>query len=37
MSEELTDLYLTDLASSKGMKLANFDAGITHAAVEVIK
>ena len=36
-SEELTDLYLAELASSKGMKLATFDTGIKHAAVEVIK
>ena len=36
-SEELTDLYLAELASSKGMKLATFDTGIKHAAVEVVK
>ena len=36
-SEELTDLYLADLAASKGMKFATFDTGIKHAAVEVIK
>jgi predicted nucleic acid-binding protein len=36
-SEELTDLYLAELALSKGMKLATFDTGINHAAVEVIK
>ncbi|HVM48521.1 MAG TPA: PIN domain-containing protein [Candidatus Acidoferrum sp.] len=36
-SEDLTDLYLAELAASKGMKLATFDTGIKHAAVEVIK
>ena len=36
-SEELTDLYLAELALGKGMKLATFDTGIKHAAVEVIK
>ncbi len=36
-SEELTDFYLADLALSQGMKLATFDTGIKHAAVEVIK
>ena len=36
-SEELTDRYLAELAASKGMKLATFDTGIKHAAVEVIK
>ena len=36
-SEALTDRYLADLASSKGMKLATFDTGIKHAAVEVIR
>ena len=36
-SEEVTDLYLAELASSKGMKLATFDTAIKHAAVEVIK
>jgi predicted nucleic acid-binding protein len=36
-SEELTDLYLAELASSKGMKLASFDTAIKHGAVEVIK
>ena len=35
-SEELTDHYLADLASSKGMKFATFDTGIKHTAVEVI-
>ena len=33
----LTDLYLAELASSKGMKLATFDTAIKHPAVEVIK
>lgn len=36
-SEALTDLYLAELASSKGMKLATFDTGIPHPAVEVIR
>lgn len=35
-SEEVTDLYLAELAASKGMKLATFDGRIKHAAVEVI-
>jgi hypothetical protein len=36
VSEEPTDLYLADLAASKGMKLATLDAGIQHAALVVI-
>ena len=36
-SDELTDRYLAELAASKGMKLATFDSGIKHAAVEVIR
>jgi bifunctional DNA-binding transcriptional regulator/antitoxin component of YhaV-PrlF toxin-antitoxin module len=36
-SDEVTDLYLAELASSKGMKLATFDGHIKHAAVQVIK
>jgi AbrB family looped-hinge helix DNA binding protein len=35
-SEQVTDFYLADLAASKGMKLATFDKGIPHAAVELI-
>lgn len=35
-SEEVTDLYLAELAASNGMKLATFDGRIKHAAVEVI-
>jgi toxin-antitoxin system PIN domain toxin len=35
-SEAITDLYLAELASSKGMKFATFDTGIKHTAVEVI-
>jgi predicted nucleic acid-binding protein len=35
-SEEITDLYLAELAASKGMKFATLDAGIKHPAVEVI-
>jgi hypothetical protein len=36
-SDGVTDLYLAELASSKGMKLATFDTHIKHAAVHVIK
>jgi len=36
-SAELTDRYLAELAACKGMKLATFDSGIKHAAVEVIR
>ena len=36
-SDGVTDLYLAELASSKGMKLATFDTHIKHAAVQVIK
>ena len=35
-SEQVTDRYLAELASSKGMKLATLDAGIVHPAVELI-
>jgi len=35
-SEQVTDCYLAELAASNGMKLATLDAGIMHAAVQVI-
>ena len=35
-SSEVTDLYLAELASSKGMKLATLDAAIRHPAVETV-
>ncbi len=35
-SEEVTDLYLADLASRHGAKLATLDEGINHSAVEVV-
>lgn len=35
-SEQVTDLYLADLAAKHDARLGTFDAGITHAAVEVI-
>ena len=35
-SEQVTDQYLAELASSKGMKLATLDEGISHQAVELI-
>jgi toxin-antitoxin system PIN domain toxin len=34
-SEMVTDMYLAELASKHGAKLATFDGGISHAAVEV--
>jgi hypothetical protein len=34
--EALTNLYVADPTASKSMKLATLDAGIKHAAVEVI-
>jgi uncharacterized protein len=36
-SEEVTDSYLAALAHKHGARLASFDTGIKHAAVEVIK
>jgi len=36
-SEELTDRYLAELASTKGLKLATLDTRIKHPAVEVIR
>jgi hypothetical protein len=35
-SEEVTDLYLADLAQKHGMKLATFDEQIVHLAIESI-
>ena len=35
-SEELTDLYLADLAAKHGARLGTFDQTIAHAAVDVI-
>lgn len=35
-SDGVTDLYLADLASRKGMTLATLDRGIAHPAVEIV-
>lgn len=35
-SDEVTDLYLAELAASKGLKLATLDTAISHAAAEVV-
>jgi predicted nucleic acid-binding protein len=35
-SVEVTDMYLAELASARGMKLATLDTGIRHSAVERI-
>jgi predicted nucleic acid-binding protein len=35
-SGQVTDSYLAELAAAKGLKLATFDAGIKHRAVELI-
>lgn len=35
-SEQVTDLYLADLAAKHGLKLATFDEQIQHGAVELI-
>ncbi len=35
-SDAITDSYLAELASSKGLKLATLDQGISHSAVEII-
>ncbi len=35
-SEEVTDMYLAELASAKGMKLATLDSAIRHSAVEFV-
>ena len=36
-SGQVTDHYLADLAQKHGFKLATFDAGIRHAAVELVR
>jgi len=36
VGEEVTDSYLAELATSKGMKLATLDEGISHQAVALI-
>lgn len=35
-SDQVTDTYLADLAQKHGARLATFDKGIPHAAVDVI-
>jgi len=35
-SDQVTDHYLADLADKHGVKLATFDAGIKHPAVQLI-
>jgi predicted nucleic acid-binding protein len=35
-SDQVTDHYLGDLAASRGMKLATFDANLRHPAAELI-
>ncbi len=35
-SHEVTDCYLADLATSRGMKLATLDASLKHPAAELI-
>ena len=35
-SDQVTDTYLADLADKHGARLATFDKGIPHAAVDVI-
>jgi hypothetical protein len=35
-SEQVTDLYLADLALAHQMKLATFDRGLSHRAAEII-
>ena len=34
---EVTDMYLAELASARGMKLATLETGIRHSAVETIQ
>ena len=36
-SDQITDFYLADIAGKNGMKLATFDTGISHPAVENIR
>ncbi len=35
-SEQVTDLYLADLAAKHGCKLGTLDTGIKHSAVEIV-
>jgi len=35
-SDQVTDQYLAELADKHGLKLATFDVGIKHAAVELV-
>lgn len=35
-SDQVTDHYLADLAESHGLKLATFDTGIKHKAVDLV-
>ena len=35
-ARKTTDIYLADLASSRGLRLATLDGGITHAAADLI-
>ncbi len=35
-ARKTTDIYLADLAASRGWRFATLDAGIAHAAVEFI-
>ncbi len=35
-ARKTTDIYLADLASSRGFRLATLDGGITHAAADLI-
>ena len=35
-ARKTTDIYLADLVSSRGWRFATLDAGITHAAVDLI-
>jgi predicted nucleic acid-binding protein len=35
-SEQVTDFYLADLAAKHGMRLATFDEGVQHPAVDII-
>ena len=36
-SDQVTDHYLANLAAKHGLKLATFDAGVKHEAVEVVR
>jgi hypothetical protein len=36
-SDQVTDHYLADLAAAHELKFATFDAGIAHAAVELVR